>query len=102
MKVPSLPILLALVSSLSVPAIAQDSQPVTVHIRAALFDRDLNLKPVPRLQISLRSLDSPATAPVEVRTSLDGTAEVSLHPGKYQLTTASGAELFGKTYRWDL
>jgi hypothetical protein len=102
MKFPSVPILLVLVSSFSIPAIGQDSQPVTVHIRAALFDRDLNLKPVPRLLISLRSLDAPATAPVEARTSLDGTAEVSLAPGKYQLSTASGTELFGKIYRWDI
>jgi hypothetical protein len=84
------------------PSSAQSPQPVTVSIRAALFDRDLNVKPVPRLQISIRSLDTPDATPVELRTSLDGAAEVNLAPGKYQLTTTSNAELFGKTYRWDI
>lgn len=94
--------LLVFLPVLSIPSSAQTPQPVTVRIRAALFDRDLNVKPVPRLQISIRSLDTPAAPPVELRTSLDGAAEVSLVPGKYQLTTTSNAELFGKSYRWDL
>lgn len=87
----------ALISS----AFPQTPQAVPVRIRAALFDRDLNIKPVPRLQITVRSLDAPKPASVEVRTSLDGTAELSLAPGKYQLTTTSNAELFGKIYQWD-
>jgi S1-C subfamily serine protease len=95
------PLLAVLLSSLLLPSAAQDSQTVTVRIRAALFDHDLNLKPVPRLQISLRSLETANAAPVDIRTTLDGTAEVSLPPGKYQLTTTSDTELFGKTYRWD-
>ncbi len=95
-------VLIVFLPCLFFPANAQDSQPVTVRVRAALFDRDLNLKPVPRLQISIRSLDAPNAVPVEVRTSLEGTADVSLVPGKYQLTTTSNAELFGKSYRWDI
>lgn len=94
--------LLVLLPVLFLPSSAQSPQPVTVRIRAALFDRDLNVKPVPRLQISIRSLDTPGAPPVEVRTSLEGAAEVDLTPGKYQLTTTSNAELFGKSYRWDI
>jgi hypothetical protein len=94
--------LLVLLPVFFLPCSAQTPQPVTVRIRAALFDRDLNVKPVPRLQISIRSLDEPNAPATEIRTSLDGTAEVSLAPGKYQLTTTSDAQLFGKSYRWDL
>lgn len=74
--------------------------PVKIKIRAALFDRDLNLKPVPRLVITLK----PATAssPVTAQTTLDGVAELELPTGTYQLTTDKPAELFGKQYLWDL
>ncbi|HUX43593.1 MAG TPA: serine protease [Terracidiphilus sp.] len=95
------PLLLVLIAALFLPSSAQNPQAVTVRIRAALFDHDLNLKPVPRLQVSLRSLDTPNAPPIELRTSLEGTAEVSLAPGKYQITTTANAELFGKSYRWD-
>lgn len=101
MKVREWPLLFVVLASPFIPSSAQNPESVTVRIRAALFDRDLNLKPVPRLEIGIRSLDAPNAPPVEVRTSLDGTTEVSLPPGKYQLTTTSGAELFGKSYRWD-
>jgi hypothetical protein len=101
MKVREWPLLLVFLAGLFFPSSAQNPEAVTVRIRAALYDRDLNLKPVPRLQIGIRSLDAPDGAPVEVRTTLDGTAEVSLLPGKYQFTTTSATELFGKSYRWD-
>ena len=101
MKVRELPLLFVFPATLFISSSAQNPEAVTVCIRAALYDRDLNLKSVPRLQISIRSLDAPNAAPVEFRTSLDGTAEVSLSPGKYQLTTTSDAQLFSKTYRWD-
>ncbi len=73
--------------------------PLRIKIRAALFDRDLNLKPVPRLVITMK----PATgAPVTAQTTLDGVAEIELPAGTYQLTTDKPAELFGKQYLWDL
>ena len=76
------------------------SAPVKIKIRAALFDRDLNLKPVPRLVINLKpKLSGP---PLTIQTSLDGVAELELPPGAYQLTTDKPAELFGKQYLWDL
>ena len=74
--------------------------PVKVKIRAALFDHDLNLKPVPRLAIALKP--KAAGVPVSIQTTLDGDAEVELVPGMYQLTTDKPAELFGKQYLWDL
>jgi hypothetical protein len=73
--------------------------PLNIKIRVALFDRDLNLKPVPRLVITLK----PASGvPVTAQTTLDGVAEVELPAGTYQLTTDKPAELFGKQYLWDL
>ncbi len=80
---------------------AQTVAPLKIKIRAALFDRDLNLKPVPRLSVALRSLDVPQAAPVLAQTTLDGAAEVDLPRGRYQLTTSQPAELFGKKYLWD-
>ncbi len=74
--------------------------PVKIKIRAALFDRDLNLKPVPRLLITLKP--TTAGAPVTAQTTLDGVAEVELPAGAYQLTTDKPAELFGRQYLWDL
>jgi hypothetical protein len=79
----------------SVPA-----APVKIKIRAALFDRDLNLKPVPRLLINLTP--KLAGPPLTTQTSLDGVAEPELPLGAYHLTTDKPAELFGKQYLWDL
>ncbi|MBZ5656126.1 MAG: serine protease [Acidobacteriia bacterium] len=79
----------------SIPA-----SPVKIKIRAALFDRDLNLKPVPRLVVSLTPKLS--GSPLTTQTSLDGVAELELPLGAYHLTTDKPAELFGKQYLWDL
>jgi S1-C subfamily serine protease len=75
---------------------------VKVKIRAALYDRDLNLKPVPHLAISIHSLDTPSAEPISIQTSLDGVAETELPPGRYQLTSGKPVEFQGKTYRWTL
>jgi Trypsin-like peptidase domain len=88
---------LAVVFSQQAPAPAA---PVKIKIRAALFDRDLNLKPVPRLAITLKPKSG--AAPFTTQTTLDGVAELELPAGTYQLTTDKPAELFGKQYLWDL
>lgn len=77
---------------------------VKVKIRAAVYDRDLNLKPVPHLELSFRSLDKDKeqSAPTVIQTSLDGTAETELPPGQYQVSTSKPLEFQGKTYLWDL
>ncbi len=79
---------------------AASATSVKIKIRAALFDRDLNLKPVPRLAISLKP--KTAGAAFATQTTLDGLAEVEVPTGVYQLTTDKPAELFGKQYLWDL
>ncbi len=78
------------------------ANPVKVKVRAALFDRDLNLKPVPRLAITFRNLDVPDQPPVAVQTNLDGVAELELPPATYKLTTDKSAELTGKAFLWDI
>jgi hypothetical protein len=74
---------------------------VTVKIRAALYDRDLNVKPVPHLAVKLTSIDSPSTPPVILKTSLDGLAEDQLPAGKYRVVTEKPVELFDKSHTWD-
>jgi len=82
-------------------ASAASGQTVKVKVRGALYDRDLNLKPVPHLSLKL----IPSTAgqqPIAVQTSLDGLAEVDLPAGKYKIISEKPVELFDKSYRWEL
>lgn len=74
---------------------------VKVKIRAALYDRDLNVKPVPHLTIKLTPLDSPSSPPIILKTSLDGLTEEQVPSGKYHLVTEKPVELFDKSHIWD-
>jgi hypothetical protein len=67
---------------------------VKVRVRVILVDRELNQKPVPFLQVSLKS----GAKSAEVKTGLDGTAETRLPPGKYTITTPKPAELGGRHF----
>lgn len=80
----------------------QATAPLKIRIRVALFDRDLNLKPVPRLALTLRSTDSASATAIPIQTTLDGVAEAEIPAGAYRLATERPAELFGKLYSWDL
>jgi S1-C subfamily serine protease len=77
---------------------------VKVKVRAAVYDRDLNLKPVPHLELSFRSLDAGKenVEPTVVQTNLDGTAEAELAPGLYRVSTSKPLEFQGKSYLWEL
>jgi S1-C subfamily serine protease len=77
------------------------SEQVTIKLRVALYDRELNLKPVPHLTIKLIPLNSSEAAPAIVQTTLDGLAEAELPAGKYHLLTEKPVELFEKLYIWD-
>lgn len=76
------------------------AQNVKVKVRAALYDRDLNLKPVPRLTIKLVPT-APGAQPITLQTSLEGIAEIELPSGSYRVQTEKPVELFDKTYHWD-
>lgn len=75
------------------------AQNVKVKVRAALYDRDLNLKPVPHLVVKL----TPATGAqiVTLQTNLDGVGEGELQAGNYHVRTDSPVELFDKSYTWE-
>lgn len=79
------------------------AQVAGVHfkVRAILVDKDLNQKPVPHLALSLQRADVPRE-PVTMKTSLDGSAEATLPPGKYKLSTAHPVDFQGKHYQWEL
>ena len=71
---------------------------VKVHIRVVLVDGELNQKPVPFLLVSLKS----GAKSAEVKTGLDGTAEIKLPPGKYTVVTPRPAELGGQHFSWSV
>ncbi|HET7108944.1 MAG TPA: S1C family serine protease [Candidatus Acidoferrum sp.] len=73
-------------------------EPVKVHLRVILVDRDLNQKPVPFLLLSLKN----GAKSVELKTGLDGTVEAQLPPGKYTISTPKPAELGGRSFSWNL
>jgi len=67
-------------------ALATLAQPdlVKVRVRVILVDQELTQKPVPFFVVSLKS----GTKTVEVKTSLDGTAEAQLPPGRCTVSSA--------------
>jgi hypothetical protein len=89
-----------IVAFLSVLASAAAAQNVKVKMRAALYDRDLNVKPVPHLVVKLVPA-APGAQPMTVQTTLDGVAELDLAAGKYKIVTEKPVELFDKSYRWE-
>ena len=71
---------------------------VKVRVRVILVDGELNQKPVPFLQVSIKG----GAKSVDVKTGLDGTAETRLPPGKYTITTPKPAELGGRRFSWSV
>src|SRR5437667_12308503 len=83
-----------------VSALAASAHPnlVRVRVRVILVDQDLNQKPVPFFVVSLKS----GAKATEVKTSLDGTAEAQLPPGRYTVSSPKAAELGGKRFSWTI
>src|ERR1041385_3306960 len=81
-------------------AFGQNSN-VNLKVRAALYDRDLNLKPIPNLAIKLVPAPPSTGAPVSDQTTLDGVAEIQVPAGKYRVVTDKPVELFDKSFLWD-
>lgn len=71
---------------------------VKVRVRVILVDGELNQKPVPFLQVSIKG----GAKSADVKTGLDGTAETRLPPGKYTITTPKPAELGGRRFSWSV
>ena len=83
--------ILALLLSVCLFGAAFQAGPVKVRVHAVLVDRDLNQKPVPFLEVAIERTDA-ASAPVQIKTALDGTAETSLPPGTYTLRSVEPLE----------
>src|SRR6266853_2618163 len=71
---------------------------VKVRVRVILVDQELTQKPVPFFVVSLKS----GTKAVDVKTSLDGTAEVQVPPGRCTLSSPKPAELGGRRFSWNI
>lgn len=75
----------------------------TIRIQVALVDKDLNIKPVPKLAISVVPADpQSSTAPVTVTTGFDGTVSAVVPDGKYRVLTLRPVDFEGKRYTWDV
>ena len=82
---------------------ASQTELVQLKITAVLIDKDLNLKPVPKLALVFEPLSGVLVGQkVTVKTGFDGVAEVELAPGRYQLSTPDPVEFQGKRYAWRL
>ena len=81
-------------------AYATFAQPnlIRVRVRVILVDQELSQKPVPFFLVSLKSGGKAS----EVKTSLEGTAEAQLPPGRYTVSSPKPAELGGKRFSWNI
>jgi hypothetical protein len=71
----------------------------TLHIMVTLADAAGKSTPVARYAL-LISEEPPATPPRRVLTTLAGTADVSLRPGRYAIESDQPVAFEGKTYEW--
>lgn len=94
-------LLTALIALFPLPSTQIQAQGVRVKLRVVLVDKDLNQKPVPFFIVDLRKATG-ANEAVELKTGLDGTAEKSMSPGQYLLTTPKAVELGNKQFTWNL
>src|SRR5258708_18360268 len=88
-------VLLGLVSGLATSA---HPNLVKVRVRVILVDQELSQKPVPFFVVSLKS----GAKAAEVKTSLEGTAEAQLPPGRCTVSSPKPAELGGRRFSWNI
>jgi len=97
LRMPALVVVLALTCALA------QNQSVPVKVQVLLVDKDLNQKPVPRFGLVLRRIDDRSTpSATEVKTGLDGVAQVQLAAGRYLLSVVQPLEFQSKTYKWEI
>ncbi|MGH6689099.1 MAG: hypothetical protein ACREF4_00235, partial [Gammaproteobacteria bacterium] len=73
----------------------------TLHISITLPDGTGKIAPVARHAL-LISEEPPTAAPRRILTTLAGTADVSLRPGRYAVESEQPVAFEGKTYEWFL
>src|SRR6476660_6664604 len=71
----------------------------TLHITVTLTDATGKITPVARHAL-LISEEPPTTAPRRTFTTLAGTADVSLRPGRYAVESDQPVAFEGRTYEW--
>jgi S1-C subfamily serine protease len=71
----------------------------TLHIKVTLADATGKITPVARHAL-LISEEPPSTAPRRTFTTLAGTADVSLRPGRYAVESDQPVAFEGKSYEW--
>src|SRR5262245_65473108 len=71
----------------------------TLHITVTLIDATGKVTPVARHAL-LISEEPPTTAPRRRFTSLTGTADVPLRPGRYAVESDQPVAFEGKNYEW--
>jgi S1-C subfamily serine protease len=94
--------LLLLTVSLFLSGYAQQSEQVPVAIKAVLVDRDLNQKPVAKAKFTVIPNQSNSADMIDVTTRFDGTAQITLPPGKYRIVSLQPLDFQSKRYSWNV
>jgi S1-C subfamily serine protease len=91
----------AFAQEIPVPSIsnATNSASLRLAVRAALVDKDLNVKPIPRFALKIYRTENPNSI-TQVRTALDGTVSVELPSGTYRVESDRPLSYQGKAYSW--
>lgn len=93
--------LIILTALLFTVALAEaQTEPCSLKVNAQLVDKSLNLKPVPKLRLSIREVTS--TRAMQASTGFDGTAELNLACGTYLIRSDEPLDFEGKQFKWDL
>src|SRR6267142_3179352 len=71
----------------------------TLHITVTLADATGKITPVARHAL-LISDEPPSTAPRRILTTLAGTADITLRPGRYAVESDQPVAFEGKSYEW--
>jgi S1-C subfamily serine protease len=90
----------ALIAFFCLPYAYAQETTCAVHVLAQLINKNLDLKPVPKLMFFMR--EAAATRRKSFSTGFDGVFKGELPCGAYVLTTEQPVELDGKKYSWDI
>jgi S1-C subfamily serine protease len=83
-----------------VAAAEAQTVPCDLQVVAQLVNKNLDLKAIPKLKLSMR--EEMATRSVPFNTGFDGRLQAQLPCGNYVLRTDDPVEFEGKKYTWDL
>jgi len=83
-------------------ALTMQAQTVKANLHVVLVDRDLNQKPVPWFQITLRRKDTQDSEIFDLKTNLNGSCEKAIPSGQYELSTPQPIDLQGRRYAWSM